>query len=141
MSALVARRELDLASFERLLRDLPGDYAERLQEAIGASPWAAALLPIRPEQVLSAYRGSAAAETVGRWLADRLTRHRAWVLAAAVEQHLVRRRDPGAIQVDRSLADGVDCFLSQLGPEAGKSLSAARLRLSPTTSKRARRTA
>ena len=122
MAALVARREFDLAAFDRLLEDLPGDHAERLQDAFGASAWTGCLLEVAPADVLSGYSGSSAAKTVAGWLAGTRTRHRAWALASAVGQHLTRHPDLVGLRSNGTVLVGLAHLWRQLGPEAGKPL-------------------
>lgn len=121
---LIGRRGIDLACFERLLQDLPGDYAERLQAALGANPWAVALLGVKPGEVLKSYRGSSIALAVAQWLAGRRLRHRAWALGTAVTRYPVQHPDQESLRANGAVRDSIAHLLDQLGPEAGRPLGA-----------------
>lgn len=133
MSALLARGEFEIASFEALIRDLPGDHARRLQDAFGASSWSASVLEVGPAEVLANYRGSAAEATVNRWMSDRLTWHRGWALATGVQHVLERSTDLLVGARGKEVREGVLALLRQLDAEGVRGLSAALARHGVTT--------
>ncbi len=110
---LIAQRQLTLASFEALIADLPGDHRERLQEAIGNNPTAAALVDLAPSALIQSYPGSAAEKKILAWRADPLLHHRIALAVTALRAHLERQAK--VAEVKRS--NVVRTCLGQLLPE------------------------
>jgi hypothetical protein len=73
---LAAQKQLTLASFEALLSDLPGDQREKLQEAIGGNPTAAALVDVDPTDLLAGFSGGSAEKKLASWRSDSTKQHR-----------------------------------------------------------------
>lgn len=87
---LVAQSLLTLASFEALVADLPGDQREKLQEALGSNPTAAALVDIDPTNLLGSFAGSAAEKKLAAWRSDPLKRHRITLAVTALRAFLAQ---------------------------------------------------
>ncbi len=87
---LVAQSLLTLASFEALVADLPGDQREKLQEALGSNPTAAALVDIDPTDLLGSFAGSAAEKKLAAWRSDPLKRHRITLAVTALRAFLAQ---------------------------------------------------
>jgi hypothetical protein len=110
---LIAQKQLTLASFEALVADLPGDHRERLQEALGSNPTAAALVDLPPSALLAGYPGSAVEKKVLAWRADPLLHHRLGLVVTALRAHLERQ----AKTADVKRSNVVRVSLGQLLPQ------------------------
>jgi len=88
VAVLAAQGRLSLAAFEALCADLPGDHRERLEEALGNNATAAALIDVRPEELLQNYAGSPVERRILAWRADPLRRYRTGLAVTALRAHL-----------------------------------------------------
>jgi len=120
LALLVSRGEVDLAAFETLVADLPGDLRETLSDAFGGNAAAAALLDVTPGDVLQGYAGSPKKRAVDRWMRDR--RHRAGALASALVDQLRAERNPNRLRRDNSARLGLGTFIEQVGSGLGEPL-------------------
>ena len=77
---LPAGYQLDIEGFERLLMDLPGDDAERLQFAFGENPANARWMGLDPADLKVARFDEAMAALAEQWLAHAQRCHRGWVI-------------------------------------------------------------
>ena len=110
---LVQKRQLNLAAFEALIADLPGDHRERLQEAIEGNPTATALIDVTPKELLQSYAGSAAEKKILAWRSDPQRQHRTGLAVTALRAHLEQQAN--AVEVKRS--NVVRICLGQLLPQ------------------------
>jgi hypothetical protein len=85
---LIAEQQLTAASLEALLADLPGDYRERLSEAIAKNPTATPLAGVRPEELLQNYAQSAAQKRIVAWRASPSQGYRLGLAVTALRAHL-----------------------------------------------------
>ncbi|MDB4943970.1 MAG: MoxR-like ATPase [Labilithrix sp.] len=85
---LAASGQLKLGAFEALIADLPGDQRERLQEALGHNPTAAALVDLDPTDLLAGFSGGAAEKKIAGWRADPLKQHRIALAVTALRAFL-----------------------------------------------------
>lgn len=85
---LVAEQQIRLPAFEALLKDLPGDQREKLQEALGGNPTATALIDVLPQEVLQSYAGSPAEKKLAAWKNDPLLHHRVMLLVTALRAYV-----------------------------------------------------
>ncbi len=85
---LVAEKQLSLSAFEALCAELPGDHRERLQDALGQNPTAAALVDLPPAALIQSYPGSPAEQKILAWRADPLLHHRLALAVTALRAHL-----------------------------------------------------
>lgn len=129
---LVGRGELTLASFEALLADLPGDAREALQETFAANPTLTPLVEVRPDEILRAYAGSAAARRVASWLADPLKQHRVGLLVTSVRVHVASLPDLSDLKRTNAPRVSLGHFLLQVGTRWGAPLAEALARLGVT---------
>jgi len=120
LALLVGRGEVELAAFEALLADLPGDLREPLAEAFGGNAAAATLLDVTPADVLKGYAGSRNERTVGGWM--RARRHRTTALLSALVAQVRAERDPNRLRRNNSARMGLGVFLEQIGVEQGEPL-------------------
>ena len=89
LARLIGRGEFKLEAFERLIRDLPGDLREQLQDEFGRQLAALPLLNFRAELVMvREYGGSGLSATVKKLVGEPLMRHRVQLMVAAVCRHL-----------------------------------------------------
>ena len=120
LALLISRGEVDLAAFEALVADLPGDLRETLSEAFGDNPAAASLLDVTPRDVLKGYPGSHNKRKVDGWM--RGPRHRARALLTALAGQIRAERDPNRLRRDNSARLGLGAFLEQIGIDLGDPL-------------------
>jgi hypothetical protein len=132
LSALIGRNAFRVEAFERLLADLPGDLAEQLQDAFGANPVTAAMLDVRPDDILKGYAGSIVQRRIAGWASDRAKKHRVDSLVTALCNGLCRPRDLPRLRTDTGARIGLGLFLSQLEPRQAKPLVATLKRISLT---------
>jgi hypothetical protein len=112
LSALLAQGHFHLAAFERLIKDLPGDFCELLQEAFGSNPVAIELIELKPNDILYEYTNKIC-EKVKRWHQRRDRRHRIWALATAVQLHL-EQADITKLRRNNKARAGLGCLLNHL---------------------------
>ena len=103
-----------LESFERLLDDLPGDYAERAQLAFGSNETAVALLPVKPADVLESYQRDEHMHIIEGWTSQHRRRHRAWALATGVAAFLDQQADLKRVRDSLSVRRNLGILLGQL---------------------------
>jgi hypothetical protein len=111
----IGNKAFELEAFERLLPDLPGDYREELQRVLGDNLAAAALLNVKPADLLRGYPGSRIAEQVERWAKDAGKAHRVALLSKALCHHLEKHPDVIALRKDKGAMTGLGLFLTQIG--------------------------
>jgi MoxR-like ATPase len=87
---LAAQQLLTLASFESLICDLPGDQREKLQDALGNNPTAAALIDVDPTDLLGNFAGNAAEKKIAAWRGDPLKRHRITLAITALRAFIAQ---------------------------------------------------
>lgn len=119
---LAAEGTFSLEAFEALLADLPGDHAERLQDALGSNPTAAALLGVDPKSVLAGYAASPLRKDVETWKRDRRKRHRVALLVTAVANDLRGQKRSLEVKKSNALRESLGHLLAQLGAEFGMPL-------------------
>lgn len=119
---LAARRELNLASFEALLSDLPGDARELLQDALGGNTTLTSLSEVKPEDILKNYAGSTASKKVASWINDPQKHHRVALLVTALKVHLPSRADLPEIKRSNGPRASLGQFLAQVGTRWGAPL-------------------
>lgn len=88
---LAAKGQFNLASFEALLADLPGDHRERLQDALGHNATATTLIELSPAELLQNYGGSPAERKILAWHADPLKQHRIGLTLTALRSFIERQ--------------------------------------------------
>jgi hypothetical protein len=115
LNQAIGNKFFELEAFERLLPDLPGDYREELQRVLGDNLAAAALLNVKPADLLRGYPGSRIAEQVERWLKDPGKVHRVALLVKALCRHLEKHPDVISLRKDKGAMTGLGLFLTQLG--------------------------
>lgn len=111
---LIAQKQLSLASFEALVADLPGDYRERLQEALAMNPTAVGLVDITPPELLQNYPGSAAERKILGWRNDPLKQHRIGLGVTALRAHLEQHKKLAEVKRSNVVRTCLGHFLSQL---------------------------
>ena len=119
---LIAEKSFVLDAFEALLADLPGDHAERLQDALGTNPTAITLLGIDPKTVLAGYAASPIRRDVDNWKRDRRKRHRIALLVTAVANDLRIQKRSIEVKKSNALRESLGHLLAQLGAEHGMPL-------------------
>jgi hypothetical protein len=111
---LIAQKQLSLASFEALVADLPGDYRERLQEALAMNPTAVGLVDITPPELLQNYPGSASERKILGWRNDPLKQHRIGLVVTALRAHLEQHKKLAEVKRSNVVRTCLGHFLSQL---------------------------
>ena len=113
---LSAEGQFDLASFEALLADLPGDHREVLQDAFGENPLATSLVGLDPKKVLD-LEASGAGKLVRAWSGNPLLRHRVRSVITALCIHLERAGQVPAIRQSLGNRIALGQFLDLVGTE------------------------
>jgi hypothetical protein len=111
---LLSQKALSLASFEALIRDLPGDHRERLQEALGANATATPLVDVQPTELLASYAGSAAERKMLAWKNDPMKHHRVALAITALKAHLERPMHLAEVKKSNVVRTCLGQLLSQL---------------------------
>jgi MoxR-like ATPase len=119
---LIAERSFSLEAFEALLLDLPGDQAEKLQDALGSNPTAVTLLGIDPKSVLAGYAASPIRKEIELWKRDRKKHHRVALLVTAVANDLKSQKRSLEVKKSNALRESLGHLLAQLGAEHGMPL-------------------
>lgn len=114
LKALMTANRFSLASFERLIDDLPGDHAERAQLAFGGNKTAIGTLSLKPTHVLEGYERGGRADKVGEWMSRYRRRHRAWATATGVAHFLDEHADLKVVRNSVSARRNLGLLLHQL---------------------------
>jgi hypothetical protein len=132
VAVLASQGQFTLAAFEALIADLPGDQREKLQDALGKNPVAAALLDVGPAELLQNYGKSAAEQKVLSWRDDPLRRHRVGLLVTGLCAHLSQKGRAQELRKSNAVRVSLGILLSQLGERHAMPLVEALLRLGIT---------
>jgi hypothetical protein len=116
-SALLARDAFQLAAFEKLITDLPGDHGELLQEIFGANPMAIELIELKASDILNNYN-TQVSDKIKRWYQRRYQRHRIWALATAVQFDLQQCSDIPTLRRSNKARAGLGELLKHLDQTA-----------------------
>lgn len=108
----VERGAFALEAFDALLDDLPGDHRERVQEAFGANPMSARVVPLKAEDVLRGFQGSAAHKTAAQWARDRRDRHKLLALVTSLAVQIEMHPDANALRKNTGAMVGLGHFLA-----------------------------
>jgi hypothetical protein len=114
LGVLAAQKQFSLAAFEALLGDLPGDQRDKLQEAITANPVAAALVDVRPEDLVQNFAGSVAERKLADWQKNPLQKHRVGVAITALRAHLEQHGRRPEVRRDNIVRINLGLVLARL---------------------------
>jgi len=129
---LAANKELSLGALEALFADLPGDFRERLQDALGGNPTACVLLEVRPEEVVTNYGNSNAMKRVESWKASPSKHHRIALLTTAVRAHVLAPHVAAELRKSNAQRLSLGHFLLQVGERWGFPLAEALQKIGAT---------
>jgi MoxR-like ATPase len=94
LAASIECGQIRLEAFDAFVAAIPGDYRERLTQALAKNPAAARLLDVRPAQLIAGnYRGSNAWKKVEQWRASQALRYRVTLLSAALARYIEKEAD------------------------------------------------
>lgn len=119
LAQLVQRGQFDLAAFEALLGDLPGDHRELIQEAFADNPAADKLIKVDGKHALHGYADSPLQQQLRAWSSDPLRRHRVGPAVRGVCRHLERHPDPAGLKRNRETAACLGKLIADVGDAAG----------------------
>jgi len=122
---LIAKQTLRLEPLEALLRDLPGDQREALQEALGSNPTALSLIDVRPEDVLTNYGASPAHQRVSDWKQQSDKHHRIALLVTALRAQVLAPQVATELRKSNAQRLSLGHFLLQVGERWGLPLAEA----------------
>ena len=94
--------------------------------------WVKEFIDVRPDEVLKAYAGSAAAKKVSAWAADPMKQHRVGLLATALRVNIAGRPDLPELKRANPTRVGLGHFLVQAGTRWGAALAETLARLGIT---------
>lgn len=119
---LIAEGSFSLDAFEALLAELPGDQAEKLQDALGSNATAIGLLGVDPKALLAGYAASPLKREMETWKRDRKKRHRVALVVTAVANDLKSQKRSLEVKKSNALRESLGHLLAQLGAEHGMPL-------------------
>ncbi len=125
LPGLVAEGHFRLEAFEALISDLPGDFRERLQKAIGDKPAAIPLVTVTPAEFLSSTGSTRARERITRWLAKPTRSHRVDLFLTALADYVTRKSDLSPLRKDTHARKMLGWLIKEVGETRCRRLVAA----------------
>ena len=123
LATLDTSERFHLESFEALLRALPGDQRERLQEAFAKNEHSTHMFELTPDDLIDGYHRRAIQRRFRIWQRDEHLRHRAWALAWAVPDRLRRRADLPQLQSNDAVRKNLGKLVLDLDDRAAPLLA------------------
>jgi len=122
LNELISERQFDLAAFETLLSDLPGDYRDALRSSIGTNTGGWALLSAKAADILAGkYPSTSLSREVEVWASDPYRAHRiAWLIGMLL-QEIPKDIRLAELKSNRGTRLALAKFMSAIG-ERGKPL-------------------